>query len=656
MFLSNKTPQATRIVALFLLIIPFLPLELFFGKLKGADGSLSSFEWFLITMITMSLCTLASLYAPNKIKKTVLGLLRLTSASQNGILIASLVCLISAELVLTGYFAFWNRPHLVDEIVQAFQGKIFAAGKLTAPKPVYESFFISLHMLMDENGWYSQYPPGHSALLGIGELFAAPWLIPRLLSIASAVLIYLSCKELYGKKTGFLSLLLIAFCPFFIFMGASEMNHISTLFFISLFFYSYLRWERSASAFFLTLAGFAMGGAALIRPLTAIAIAIPFTYFALIHVKKDKAYFKLIPGIISACLVSSLFLIYNKLTSGDALIPGYIKLWGKSHGLGFQESPWGEMHTPLTGLRNELIDLRLINEYLFEWPIPSLLPICLFLIFSKKISSWDKRLFYSFLCIPATYFFYWHRDAFLGPRFLYEGLIFLIPLSARSIIIGLEELKQKIVWKINVLELAKMILLFSVLYACLVAIPQRFLIYASSFKSEKIDLLKEAKKEGIDKGLIFISVSWGNRTLAKIKARGISASLAQKGYSFSDSCLFYLLGEKAERENWNKEILAKEIQLLIDKKDSIQKFNKLNQDPTLKLRPDVRLDPRCAEEIRYDQEGYTLFEPSLTANNIDLSGPLVFARDLRGENKKLLELYPDLPVYVYRGERFVRIK
>lgn len=656
MFLSNKIQKISCLVAIFLAAIPFLPLEFFFGKLKGADGSLGSFEWFLITSIALVLSVLISIYAPVKIKNAVLNAFQIAKVSSSRPLAILLLCLISIELVLTGYFAFWNRPHLVDSIIQMFQAKIFAAGELTAPKPSHEGFFITLHMLMDENGWYSQYPPGHSALLSIGELFGAAWCIPRILSGLSALFIYLSCNALYGKKTAFIALLLTLLCPFFVFMGASEMNHVSALFFISLFLYSYLRWENTKSSRLLAIAGIAMGCAVLVRPLTAIAISIPFAYFALTNVKKDNAYFKLIPGLISASAVSSLFLIFNKLTTGDAFLPGYIKLWGKAHGLGFRESPWGEMHTPLTGLRNELIDLRLLNEYLFEWPIPSLLPICLFFIFSKRIATWDFRLLFSFLCIPATYFFYWHRDAFLGPRFLYEGLVFLIPLSARAIVIGLEELKGRSFWKINLAELAKVVLLFSIFYACFIAVPQRFFIYASSFKSEKVDLLKKAKKEGIDRGLIFISVSWGNRMIANLKAQGLSASLAQKAYTYCDNCLLYLLSEKANSENWDKERLIGEVQSLIDEKHQLQKFGHLNQDPTLKLRADVKLTPRCTEEISYDQKGYSLFTPSMTANNIDLSGPLVFARDLREKNAKLIEQYPNLPVYVYRGSKFARLR
>ena len=100
--------------------------------------------------------------------------------------------------------------------------------------------------------------------------------------------------------------------------------------------------------------------------------------------------------------------------------------------MGFHTSPWGDSHTPLMGLRNELIDLGLLNSFLFEWAIPALLPLGAFLAMGLALRKWEGRLVLAFFAIPIAYFFYWHRDAFLGPRYLYEGLPFLMPLVAVS--------------------------------------------------------------------------------------------------------------------------------------------------------------------------------------------------------------------------------
>lgn len=635
-----------KILAIFLAAISFVPLGFFFTSIKGTDGSISPYEWVLITSSTFLISGLLSLYLPSEKKRIVFEFC-------NKIPSKILALLILLAILLTSFFAFENKPHLVDSIAQVFQTKIFSSFALTAPKPQIVSAFVTLHMLIDENSWYAQYPPGHSAVLALGNLLGLSWFLPKILAFLSALLIARTTKEIYGQTFYNRTLLLLLFCPFFIFMSASYMNHVSALFFLSFFFYYFVKWENTDKNFYLFLAGSGMGIAATVRPLTAIAVAIPFVFFAF---KKVKAPFlKLIPGVISAVFFSSTFLLYNKLTTGNAFLPGYLKLWGSSHGLGFRESPWGEMHTPLTGLRNELVDLSLLNEYLFEWPIPSLFPIAIYFLFKNNLHKWDKRLLYCFLMLPITYFFYWHRDAFLGPRFMYEGIIFLVPLTVSSLTHGIEALKNKKAWRFDLADLSKITLAFCLLYAGCVSIPQRFYIYKSGFQSKKTDLLEKAKESNIEQGVIFVSVSWGNRIISNLRGHGVSASLAQKSYTYIDHCLLHQVTEDAINNSWSTSKTEKRLLELISRNDTLEKTSALNQDPTLKLRPGVKLTKSCLDEIRYDQKGYTIFTPSLLANQIDLSGPIVFARDLRKRNAELLKLYPGFPIYIYRGGEFVSL-
>ena len=302
---------------------------------------------------------------------------------------------------------------------------------------------MTQHMLFETNGWYSQYPPGHSALLSLGVLVGLPWVIPILLTTASMLLIYLAAKKMYGSFTAQVALILSIFCPFMIFMGSSFMNHVSSLFFTSLILFLFCLWEEKPRAGLMALLGCGVGGLLLCRPLEGAALGLVFGLFALPRVLKDSLYSHVLAGALAVFVFIGLFFSYNFLTTGDFLLPGYFKLWGANHGLGFHESPWGESHTPISGLRNELYDLSLLNEFLFDWPIPALLPIGLFLLLSRKIGIWDMRITLAFFFIPFTYFFYWHRDAFLGPRFLYSGTAFLIPLLSHALVSGIASLDTR---------------------------------------------------------------------------------------------------------------------------------------------------------------------------------------------------------------------
>jgi len=452
-----------------------------------------------------------------------------------------------------------------------------------------------------------------------------------------------------------LALLLLLLSPFFWCMGASHMNNVSALLFVALFLWCLVRWEASGARYrWILVAGLALGGAFLSRPLTAAAVGAAFILPA-ISIAGRRWPLQGLIGAVGFAATAVYYFVYNAATTGDPFTAGYVKLWGESHGLGFHISPWGDTHTPLTGLRNELIDLGLLHGFLFEWAIPALLPLGAVLALGWATRRWERRLLGGFVAIPAAYFFYWHRDAFLGPRYLYEGLPFLIPLVA----VSFRELRRRlsghpIRWLAGVdaggLLAATIGLSFA--YSMFFATPQRFRVYATGLESVKRDIVAEAEAAGIDRGLVFVAVSWGNRIIARARAAGASASVAERVYRSSDHCELDLVVRRAEAAGWSGEMLDREMIAVMRPEDEIEVV-RLNEDPTLRLVPGRPLAPPCAEEILYDREGYTNYSPHLAANRPDLHGRFVFARDLRDQDARLRAEYPDLPAYLYRDGRFI---
>ena len=107
-------------------------------------------------------------------------------------------------------------------------------------------------------------------------LAGAPWLIGPLLGTLSLALFYLVTKTMYDdRRIIMLSSCLLLLSPFFLFMSSSYMNHTSTLFFLLLFLYAYLKMFASDSPWWALLAGLSLGYAAAIRPLDAAAFAAP---------------------------------------------------------------------------------------------------------------------------------------------------------------------------------------------------------------------------------------------------------------------------------------------------------------------------------------------------------------------------------------------
>lgn len=650
-----------RLLGFLLLAVAFLPLGPLFGELRGAGGYVPPAEWLLGLGIFLPLSWLLVRLLPAAGDRSALLASQLLRRPSTGRLLGGGLLILGLVTAGVAVLAFGRKPLLIDSVVQLFQARVFASGRVVAPAPPADGFFVTQHTLLDGNAWYAQYPPGHSALLAVGSAAGAAWLIPVLLTVGTAGALFAFVRRAYGRIEARLTLVLLVLAPFFWFMGASHMNHVSSLFFLALFLAAFARWEDRPTAGRAVLAGLALGGAFLSRPLDAVAVGAVFAGIAVPPLRARREWGSVAGGTAGFLAVAAVFLAFNWATTGDPFLPGYIKLWGESHGLGFHEGPWGEVHTPLAGLRNELLDVALLHALLFEWPIPSLLPVAALFAAGWARPGWDRRLLLAFLAIPAAYFFYWHRDGFLGPRFLYAGLAFVLPLTARGLLAAWRWAGERRLRAAPGLDavpargwLASLLLLCFA-YSLLYAVPQRFRVYNTGLRSMKVDLLAEARRAGLEEGVVFVAVSWGNRLLARIRALGVPASLAERAYRNVDHCELERLVTAAEAEAGGGRRLAARLEVSLEREWHLAE-PALNGDPTMRLAAGRPLDPACAAEVVYDRSGYTVYSPHLLANRPDLSGPFVVARDLRGRNEMLRRNYPGRPAYLYRPGRFIPLE
>lgn len=645
----------------FLLAVPFVPLAWLFGEIDRIRGLVPPSEALLGLFVFGTLAVLGARWFPARAPGRALRALDAEGGAGSRVAAGAFLLLLGL-LLATAVFAFARRPLLIDSVVQWFQGRIFASGQLYAGAPPDEAFFAVQHMLVDGGRWYSQYPPGHSALLAVGAVLGAGWLVPVALSIGTALFLYAFALRAYDLATARATLVVLALSPFFWFMGASHMNHVSALFFVSAFLYLLVLWEERRSRWLLLAAGLAIGAAFLSRPLTAAAVGIALAPFVLASAWRERDAGSVLAGAIGALLPVILYLAYNAATTGDPFLPGYIKLWGVDHGLGFHSTPWGDVHSPLAGLRNELTDLSLLSSLMFEGPIPALIPAGLLFAAGWASKRWDQRLMVGFMAIPVAYLFYWHRDAFLGPRYLYSGLAFLAPLSARGLLELFRRTAGRTLWsgsaltRVPVTSMAGLLLMLSVLYAAGYSTPRRFHVYRSGLASMKVDLAAEARAAGVSNAVIFVPVSWGNRLLARMRGLGVSASGAETAYRQADHCALELILRRAEVEGWSSDRAAAAVTALGPGGETVPASSLLtNGDPTLRLTSGANLPAECLDQIEYDRAGYANYSPFLADQYPSLDGPLVIARDLRERNRELIAAYPGRRALVYRDGRFLPI-
>jgi hypothetical protein len=647
-----------RAAGALLLAIPLLPLRSISGGIREDSAFVGPVEWILGLAIFVTVAWLLAWTLPQRALQSSRELTaKLFGDEAGGWMPVLLLAALAAVLVTVLTLAFEHKPLLIDGVTQLFQAKIFATGSASAPAPVLPEFFVTPQMIIGSGKWYSQYPPGHSALLAAGVLVGAPWLVPILLTLASATLLYGFARRAYGETTARLTLLLLVLAPFFWFMGASFMSHVSTLAGVCGLLYCFARWDADGRVGMLAAAGTSLGVGFLSRPLEVLAIGSVFAGVLGADAVRERRWRPLVVFGTAFLVVASIYLVFNAATTGYPLRPGYIELWESSHGLGFHESPWGERHTPAAGLRNQILDLSLLGVFLFEWPIPALWPLGIGLAAGWLGSRWDQRLLAAFLVVPTANFFYWHRDTFLGPRFLYVTLAFVVPLTARALVEGYRRLKGR-AWKpgglpaVDLATWSALVIALSFLYTIGYGAPARFLIYSTSVESMKLDLREMAHSAGIDRGIVFVSESWGSRVIAQLRGLGASAPTVEKAYRQSDLCELDGIVRIARAEAWSPEEVETALDSAMVGQDALV-LVEVSGDRTARFKPGSRLTSDCLTEIRYDQAGYSLFTPHLPANDPGLSAPLLFARDLGNRNAELVRRHPGRSAWVYRGGKLL---
>lgn len=428
------------------------------------------------------------------------------------IFLASLFALELALSAIVSTSVFERIPHVQDSIAQLFHAKILARGQLTAPGPALPQFFAQENVILKAGLWYSQYPPGHIALLALGVLAGAPWLVNPLLGGLTVLALYFVGRELWDDRTGRLCAVLGLLSPFVLFMSSEFMNHASALLGTALFIFSFARWLRLSSVPWGLATGLTLGFVATIRPFSAAGVALPFATFAVWHLARRprELLAPVLAMAVGVCVMVGLLLAFNTATNGSPSVFGYHVLYGPGHDPGFGHSGKGEPHTPLLGLLNTFDNLVGLNQYLFEWPFPSLGFVAVLFALRER-NRWDALLLASGLSLVVFHFFYWYQDMCFGPRFLYEANVTWIALSARGILASFDwiaagpdpELRRR-----------RHRFLVSLLatglgFALIVRIPARVREYADEYWGVNRAVLDAVERQQIREGLVFVKSNYG---------------------------------------------------------------------------------------------------------------------------------------------------
>jgi hypothetical protein len=535
-----------------------------------------------------------------------------------------------------------GRPLLIDEIIQVYQARLLALGRLWNPAEPHQEFFSSLHLVEQDGRVYGQFPMGGPAMLALGTLIGREWLVGPAFA-AIGVLCFGGLLRRIEPRPGIAlgALLLFALAPFAVFMSGSHMNHVTALTWVLLGLWGLSRATAEDAGRFRDglAAGLGFGIAATIRPVDAFAFAVPAGLWLLARALRRGRLAALLGSGLGIALPMAALAWANLLTTGSPFRFGYSVLWGSGHDLGFHISPWGGAHTPVRGL--ELLNLYFLRlqSYLFEAAAPSLLPVTAALGLSRKLSAFDRYLLAAGTLLCGCYFAYWHDGFYLGPRFLYLLLPILALWSARLLPALRDRIGTGPVYRGSVYAI-----LIAATLGLLTSAPVRARQYGTGMSSLRWDPDTAAQRAGVRNALILVRESWGAELVARMWALGVPRPEADAIYRGADPCRLDQSLSAMEAGAPRGVEAAAALQPL--REDSVKLVNveSITGDPSLRLTPGVRYPPRCLEKIEANRGGFTLFPPLLLARDFGN----VYARDLGARDSLLLREMPDRPVYLLK--------
>lgn len=506
------------------------------------------------------------------------------------------------------------RPLLIDEVIQLWQARVFAAGKLFLPVSAHPEFTAAMHLVDTGDKVYGQFPAGGPAMLAIGAAFGVAWLVgPVFAAIGVYCFARLMRQVEHGKGAALAAVLLYAFAPFTLFLSGSMMNHVTTTTWLlgaALAMVLATRDDAPRSGMAL-VAGLCLGIAATIRPLDAMAFALPAAAWLLWRARNRAA---LLPPLLASgvgvAIPLAILMAINAAWTGDPLRFGYIELWGVTHELGFHEAPWGFPHTPARGI--ELINLYLLRlqTYMFETPAPALLFATLALWMTRRITAFDRWVLAGSGLLLLAYFGYWHDGFYLGPRFMLPLAPWIALWTAR-LPGALRERSTPLPMQRAVLSTGVLALLIGALQLQ----PIRWQQYRNGMLSMRLDPEAAALAAGVpDSALVLVRESWGAQLIARMWGLGVSRPDAERIYRRSDACTLERTLDQAERAGDSAERFSERITPFLADTSALLTV-RLSPDTTLKTLPGALFTEKCRRRLAEELAGTAVYAPLINVGS-----------------------------------------
>ncbi len=507
--------------------------------------------------------------------------------------------------------------------------------------------FFETEQAMSAGGrWFGEFPIGSAAIMAVGDLIRAPWLVNPILAALSAWGIYHFLSRTIDEITARVTTLLFVVSPFVLFMSGSEMNHTKTLAALMLALCGLVEWTKSESDGRTRWAAVAIGGGvgliAWMRPYDAVLVAVPIGIFQLIVLRRQPERAKSLPWLVIAGMIPvGLMLWVNAVTTGHPLLFGYDLFNGAAHQPGFHVDPEGQPFTPMRGLSQTNEYFTQLNRVLLEWPLPAMVFVVITLALRRTANRWENLLLGLVASVTVGYWAYWHPGNSFGPRFLFIVVpVFLLYVAQMpSALAG----RVRTPWAVRASWLAIPV---SLVMAWLpISLPWQtrgVMERAASYRYGPFppmpDIGKQIRDAKLDHALVFVNEPWHNRLATRLRVLGVSPLRAGRIAGTFDACVLQeaLDLEDAPGRGSNEERLGRIAQTTTDAGEPTPDST-LFGNKSLAFIPGRPLSPVCEQQRAADKAGTMPLDLFLAYEDFDsdgkLGGHVVFARDLGAHNE-----------------------
>jgi len=358
------------------------------------------------------------------------------------------IALTSALLsLLAGWLVLDGIPHVSDEVAYQFQAKAMAQGSLSLPAPEPVEAFRFIHTMVLHDRWFGIMNPGWPGLLAVGYVLRTPWLINPLLGALALFLFHGFFRETgVTGRTARLAVLLLALSPLLLFMNGTYMSHPANLVLFGGFCWSWARLLGAESRGAALIAGLALGGNLLVRPVDTIAVSLPFVVQGLLRLRRNP---RLLPLFVLTTVVALggvlLTLLYNQALTGDALlmpVTEYFRIRdpGERFGMGFGADMGTRIHGaewpgfyPADAVR---VSSYRVSQFLLDLFGLPLLPAVALAYAVRRRREWDE--WFSVMlgtlgALSGMYFLHFYHGIAYGSRHLYLATPVVMLLLARIV-------------------------------------------------------------------------------------------------------------------------------------------------------------------------------------------------------------------------------